>query len=168
MNSVHLHPFKRENAAYHNLRLRPIAWVSRHRAHAPRGLALRGHVIIRTMFGLNGRQIFILLVLILTLGACTQYLPGYFAALQFSDYARQEVKYAASARKTPEAVRDEIVEKATELGIPLSKKEVHITRRGPAFNVFIEYHWPINLRVYSYEMTFHVDESGEVFENASN
>jgi hypothetical protein len=120
------------------------------------------------MFGLNGRQIFILLVLILTLGACTQYLPGYFAALQFSDYARQEVKYAASSRKTPEAVRDEIVEKATELGIPITKKDVHLTRRGPAFNVFIEYHWPINLRVYSYEMTFHVDESGEVFENASN
>ena len=120
------------------------------------------------MFGLNGRQIFILLLLIMLLLAGTQYVPGYFAAIQFNDYVRQEVKYAVSSRKTPEAVRDEVVDKATELGIPLTKKEVHITRRGPAFNMVIEYHWPINLKVYRHALTFHVDESGEVFENASN
>lgn len=120
------------------------------------------------MFGLNGRQIFILTVLILALLAGTQYVPGLFAALQFDDYVRQEVKYAVSSRKTPEAVRDEVVDKATELGIPLTKKEVHITKRGPAFNMQIEYHWPINLRVYKHDLVFHVDENGEVFENASD
>jgi hypothetical protein len=120
------------------------------------------------MFGLNGRQIFILLALIVLLFAATQYVPGYFVAIQFNDYCRQEVKYAASSRKTPEAVRDQVIDKATELGIPLTKKEVHITRRGPAFNMVIEYHWPINLKVYRHDLTFHVDESGEVFENASN
>jgi hypothetical protein len=120
------------------------------------------------MFGLNGRQIFILLVLIVLLFAATQYVPGYFVAIQFDDYCRQEVKYAASSRKTPEAVRDQVLDKATELGITLTKKEVHITRRGPAFNMVIEYHWPINLKVYRHDLTFHVDESGEVFENASN
>ena len=120
------------------------------------------------MFGLNGRQIFLLLLLILTLLAATQYAPGWFAAIQFNDYCRQEVKYAASSRKTPEAVRTSIVDKATELGIPLTKQEVHITRRGPAFNVAIEYHWPIDLKVYHHALTFHVDEAGEAFENASN
>jgi hypothetical protein len=120
------------------------------------------------MFGLNGRQLFILLVVILALLAGTQYAPGYFAALQFNDYVRQEVKYAISARKTPEVVRDEVVDKATELGIPLTKNEVHIIRRGPAFNMVIEYHWPIDLKVYRHDLTFHVDESGEVFEHASN
>lgn len=120
------------------------------------------------MFGLNGRQLFILLLLILALLAGTQYVPGFFAALQFNDYVRQEVKYAVSSRKTPEAVRDEVVDKAMELGIPLTKKEVHITKRGPAFNMQIEYHWPINLRVYKHDLVFHVDENGEVFENASD
>jgi hypothetical protein len=120
------------------------------------------------MFGLNGRQFFFLLVLILLLFAGTQYVPGWFVALQFNDYVRQEVKFAVTARKTPEAVRTEVVDKATELGIALTDKDVHITRRGPAFNMVIDYHWPINLRVYSHELSFHVDESGEVFENASN
>ena len=52
------------------------------------------------MFGLSGRQIFILLILIALLFAGAQYVPAYFAAFQFNDYVRQEVKYAASSRKT--------------------------------------------------------------------
>jgi hypothetical protein len=120
------------------------------------------------MFGLNGRQLFILLVLIVLLFAGAQYVPGYFAAFQFNDYVRQEVKYAVTARKTPEAIRDEILAKATELEIPLTKQDVHITRRGPAFSMEIEYHWPVNMRVYRHDLVFHVNESGEVFENASD
>ena len=120
------------------------------------------------MFGLNGRQLFILLVLIALLAAGTQYVPGYFAAFQFNDYVRQEVKYAGTARKTPEVIRDDVIGKATELGIPLIKQDVHITRRGPAFNIEIEYHWPVNMRVYHHDLVFHVNESGEVFENASD
>ena len=120
------------------------------------------------MFGLNGRQLLLLLILVAVLFAGTQYVPGYFAALQFNDYVRQEVKYAVSSRKTPEAVRDEVVDKATELGIELTKKDIHITRRGPAFIMEFEWHWPINMRVYHKDLVFHVDESGEVFENASD
>jgi hypothetical protein len=120
------------------------------------------------MFGLSGRQLFILLILILLLFVGAQYVPGYFAALQFNDYVRQEVKYAVTSRKTPEAVRDEALEKANELGIPLTKNDVRITRRGPAFTLDIDYHWPINLRVYQQELKFHVSESGETFENATN
>ena len=57
------------------------------------------------MFGLNGRQIFILLVLVALLFAGTQYVPAYFAAFQFNDYVRQEVKFAVVNRKTPENIR---------------------------------------------------------------
>ena len=54
------------------------------------------------MYGLSGRQIFILLVLVAILFAGSQYVPAYFAAFQFNDYIRQEVKYAVTNRKTPE------------------------------------------------------------------
>jgi hypothetical protein len=120
------------------------------------------------MFGLSGRQIFILLVLIAFLFAGAQYVPAYFAAFQFNDYVRQEVKYAASARKTPEAIRGEVLQKANELGISLTKNDVRLTKQGPAFRVQIEYHWPINLRVYQHDILFHVNEQGELFENASD
>ena len=120
------------------------------------------------MFGLSGRQVLILLVLILILYLGAQYVPGYFAALQFNDFVHQEVKFAVTARKTPETIRDDALEKANELGIPLTKNDFRITRQGPAFTMEIDYHWPINLRVYQQDLAFHVSEGGEVFENATN
>src|SRR5712691_11216216 len=115
------------------------------------------------MFGLSGRQIFILLVLIVCLFAATQYVPAYYAAFQFNDFIRQEVKFAVTNRKTAERLRIDISQKAAELGIPLKPRDIHITRRGPAFTLELEYHWPINMRVYRHELVFHASESGEVF-----
>ena len=120
------------------------------------------------MFGLSGRQIFILLVLIVFLFAATQYVPAYFAAFQFNDFIRQEVKFAVTNRKTTEKLRIDITEKASELGIPIQARDIHITRRGPAFTLQLEYRWPINMRVYHHDLVFHASESGEFFENASN
>src|SRR5437899_86732 len=120
------------------------------------------------MFGLSGRQIFILLVLVVLLFAGTQYGPAYFSAFQLNDYIHQEVMFAVTNRKTPEMIRGEVVQKASDLGIKILPKEIHITRRGPSFMLEVEYRWPINMRVYKHELVFHSRESGEVFENASD
>ena|ERR1051326_2523921 len=118
------------------------------------------------MFGLSGRQIFILLIVVALLFAGAQYVPAYFAAFQFNDYVRQEVKYAATSRKTVDSLRADVLEKAKELEIPITKKDIRITRRGPSFNLDVEYHWPIDLKVYKHEIVFHTSENGELFENA--
>ena len=119
------------------------------------------------MFGLTGRRVLILLILAALVLAALQYVPAYFAAFQFNDYVRQEVKYAGTSRKTADALRRDILEKANELGIPLVQKDLRMTRRGPSFTLDIEYHWPINLRVYRHELVFRTTHSGEIFENAS-
>ena len=119
------------------------------------------------MFGLSGRQVFILLVLVVLLFAGSQYGPAYFAAFQLNDYIRQEVKYAFTARKTAEGLRDEIVQKGKELGIPVQPHDIKITRRGPTFTLELQYRWPINMKVYRHELVFRTSESGEIFENAS-
>jgi hypothetical protein len=120
------------------------------------------------MFGLSGRQIFILLIVVGVLFGGSQYVPAYFAAFQFNDYVRQEVKYAAASRKTADTLRANILQKADELGIPLKKDNIRITRRGPSFTLEVEYHWPVNMRIYQHELVFHASESGEMFENASD
>jgi hypothetical protein len=120
------------------------------------------------MFGLNRRQLLFLLAFIALLYAATQYGPAYFAAFQFNDFIRQEVKYAASAQKTVDAVRSDILAEAQELGIALDKRDLHMTKRGPSLTVEFEYRWPVNLRVYRHDLVFHVSESGEVFDNAPN
>ena len=120
------------------------------------------------MFGLSGRQIFILALLVLLLFAGTQYGPAYFAAFQLNDYIHQEVMFAVTNRKNPEALRTEIVQRGNELGIHINPKDIHITRRGPAFTLELEYHWPINMRLYRHELVFHSSETGELFDNASD
>jgi hypothetical protein len=120
------------------------------------------------MFGLSRRQLFLLLIFVALLFAATRYVPAYFAAFQFNDFVRQEVKYAASTRKTAENLRANILQKATELGIPITKNNIRITKRGPSFTLEVEYHWPIDMKVYKHELAFHTSESGEIFENASN
>jgi hypothetical protein len=118
------------------------------------------------MFGLSGRQVFILLLLVMSLFAGSRYAPAYFAVFELNDYVRQEVKYAFTARKTPEALRADIVQKGKDLDIPIQLRDIKITRRGPSFTLEVEYHWPIDLKVYHHELVFHTVETGEVFENA--
>ena len=48
------------------------------------------------------------------------------------------------------------------------KNDIRITKRGPSFMLEVEYHWPIDLKVYKHELIFHTSEFGEIFENASN
>src|SRR5262245_39205521 len=120
------------------------------------------------MFGLNGRRLVILLILAALVFASVQYVPPYFASFQFKDYVRQEVKYAAASRKTMDVLRSEILQKANELGIPITKKDIRFMRTGPTFTLEIEYRWPINMKAYRHELVFRTSESGEVFENASD
>ena len=120
------------------------------------------------MFGLSGRQIFILLFVVALFYAGAQYIPPYIAAYQFNDFIRQEVKYAVSTRKTEYVMRADIVQEAKQLGIPITARDIKITRRGPSFTLDVEYRWPIDLKVYKHELVFHPSENGEIFENAPN
>ena len=117
------------------------------------------------MFGLNTRQLFFLLLLVIAGSAAAVLVPVYYHAYQFADFVHQEVKYAVSARKSTEKVREEIVQQAKEEEIPIGPKDIHITRRGPAFTVEIDYLIPVDFRVYQRQLKFHVTESGEIFEN---
>ena len=116
------------------------------------------------MFGLSGRQIFLLLLLVFAFYAGSQFIPAYFHAFQFNDFIKQEVKFALSARRTPEDVRQHIVDEAKDLEIPIDARSVLISKRGPAFTVEFDYNIPIDLRVYKRDLNFHVSETGELFE----
>jgi hypothetical protein len=120
------------------------------------------------MFGLSRRQILIVLVVIALLYTAAQYMPAYVAAFQLNDYIRQEVKYAATSRKTMDVLRADIVRKAADLEIPVKTRDIRITRRGPSFTLELDYRWPIDMKLYHHQLVFHTSESGETFENASD
>src|SRR5262245_10680917 len=115
------------------------------------------------MFGLNAKQVALLLLLVAALYAGSQIIPIYFNAFQFNDFIKQEVKFAVASRRTVDDIRARIVEKAKEFDLGIGPKDVHITRRGPSFNVEIDYSVPLNLRVYRRDVSFHISETGELF-----
>ena len=116
------------------------------------------------MFGLNVKQVFVLLLFIVGLFAASQIVPIYFNAFEFSDFIKQEVRFAGASRRTPDDIRTRIVAKAKEFEFPIGPKDVRITRRGPAFNLEINYAVPLNLRFYRRDIPFHIVESGELYE----
>jgi hypothetical protein len=116
------------------------------------------------MFGLQARQIFLLLLLVVALFVGSQLVPAYFDAFQFNDYIKQEVKFAAASRRTTDDVRARIVEKAKEFDIPVEPEDILITRRGPTFTLEFNYMIPVDLRAYKRDLRFHVFESGEIFD----
>ena|SRR5690349_5603188 len=120
------------------------------------------------MFGLTGRRFLILLIVAGLLFAGSIYVPVYFAAFEFNDYIRQQVKYASTSRKTIEVLRADILNKATELGIPITRKDIHVSRQGPSFTLDVEYRWPIDMKIYHHVLVFHASHSGEAFENDSD
>jgi hypothetical protein len=115
------------------------------------------------MFGLTPKRIAAIAFVLAVIYLAREYVPPYYARFQFGDAVRQTVKYAAASRKDTEAVRREILSSAEEAGVPITAADIKITKRGPSFNVDINYSWPIDLKFKKYELPFHVSESGEIF-----
>src|SRR6188472_585974 len=115
------------------------------------------------MLGLTPKRILIILFILALIFLAKEYVPPDFARFQFGDSVRQTVKYASANRKDMEAVRREILMSAEDAGVPITAKDILITKQGPFFTVDIDYTWPIDLKVKQYGLEFHVHETGEVF-----
>jgi hypothetical protein len=116
------------------------------------------------MFGLTSRRLVFILIILAVVLLARQYVPPYYARFQFGDAVRQTVKYAAAANRSMDGVKREILRSAEDSGVPITEKDIIISKRGIIFTVDIDYAWPIDLRVYKHEIPFHISESGETFE----
>ena len=116
------------------------------------------------MFGLLPRGTAYLLVVAVIVFLAVQYVPLYFNAFQFNDAVRQEVKFAGSARRTIDSVREAVLLRAREYSVPVTEDDIKVTREGPFFVVDINYSVRVNLRVYQHEVHFSSSFSGETFQ----
>ena len=115
------------------------------------------------MFGLSPKKLIFLLLLVVVVFVGVQYARAFFTKYEFDDAVRQSVKFAAVNRKDSAAVRREVLDKADELGLDIGPKDIHITKRGPAFTLELEYDSPVDLKFFQHVLTFEVSETGETF-----
>jgi hypothetical protein len=117
------------------------------------------------MFGLKPKFILLVLVIAAIGYVAAQYVPAYVTDFQLRDFVRQEVRFAAPARRTPEDVRRIVLEQAHEWGIDLTAKDIQLTRKGVLFSLEFDYEWPINLRLWDHTLHFSVSATGELFDS---
>lgn len=94
----------------------------------------------------------------LILGA-VRVVPVYVRHYEFRDAMRTQAKFAGVERKSPEAIQEELFQKARELNLPLRQEAIVVSARGLGVHITARYTIPVDLVVFKYNLTF--DESAD-------
>lgn len=83
--------------------------------------------------------------------------PVYFANYEFQDSIESESRFALTGypKKTPDDVRNDVWNKAKDLGIPTQKDAIKIAMDTGSVEIGVEYSVPIDLAVYQFTLQFH-------------
>ncbi len=95
-----------------------------------------------------------------------KFVPTRASAYRFDDTVREQVVYAGARRRKmgDEEVMRNLMMRAEELGLPISKRNVRITRRSKTIRIQVAYRVPIELPFdNTYEWTFISDHEGPSF-----
>ena len=115
------------------------------------------------MSALKFKRFLWIIVLLGLLFAALQYVPPYITYYQLDSAVKNSVRFAAASRRTMDAVRQEVVSKAKELGVTIAPQDIVITQEGSNFILSFAYEWPIDMRLYQDKLTFEVSAIGESF-----
>jgi hypothetical protein len=102
-----------------------------------------------------------LVVTLLVLGAMVlvaiKIVPVYFANYQFQDSIESESRFALTGypKKSADDVRNDIWNKAKDLGIPATKDQIQVAMDNGSVSIGLDYAVPIDLAVYQFTLQFH-------------
>ena len=98
-----------------------------------------------------------LLILGIMVFVAVKICPVYFANYQMQDSLESESRFALTGypKKTPDDVRNDIWNKAKELGIPAQKDAIRIAMDSGSVEIGLDYSVPIDLSVYQFTLQFH-------------
>lgn len=85
--------------------------------------------------------------------------PVYFSNFQFEDAIKNEALQSTYGTRSEEDIRDSIIKRAREYDIPLTAKQVHVSRTGSygtgTISIEADYSVPVSLPGYSTTLDFH-------------
>lgn len=86
-------------------------------------------------------------------------IPPYFSNYELEDAIKTEATQSTYSSRTEDDIRDSIIKQAKGLDIPLTAKQVHVTRNGGygtgTLAIEAEYSVPIELPGFSTSLDFH-------------
>lgn len=89
--------------------------------------------------------------------AAIQLIPPYFANYQLQDAIESESRFALTGypKKTVDDIRDDVYNKAVDLGVPASKDNIEVDVQNGSVSIAMDYSVPIDLKVYQFTLQFH-------------
>ena len=89
--------------------------------------------------------------------AAIKIVPVYFANYEFQDSLESESRFALTGypKKNADDVRNDIWNKAKELGIPADKDAIHVDLQNGSVDLGLDYSVPIDLAFYQFTLQFH-------------
>ncbi len=87
-------------------------------------------------------------------------IPPYFSNYQLEDSIKTEAVQATYSARSEDDIREAVIKQARNLDIPLTAKQVHVSRLGGGFGsgsltIEADYSVPIELPGYSTTLEFH-------------
>ena len=82
-------------------------------------------------------------------------IPPYVSNYQLEDSMQNEARFAAVNRRTDDDIRDDILRKIKDLGIPARREDIKVQTINGALTITVNYAVPIDLLGYSFELPFH-------------
>jgi len=80
--------------------------------------------------------------------------PAYVSNYELEDYMKTEARFAAVNRTPPEEVRNKVLRKVQELGIPAQWDDIRVQSGPDTVTITVDYRVLIDLVVYKYEIHF--------------
>ena len=89
--------------------------------------------------------------------AASQIIPPYFAKYQFQDAIETESRFALTGypKRNQDDIQNEIFKKAQDLGIPVTRDDIHVDMTTGTVDISVDYSVPVDLKVYQFTLQFH-------------
>src|SRR2546422_6179891 len=114
----------------------------------------RGTITVKTLLS------FALLLFVCYLGY--KFIPVYVAAYDFDNMLKTQAQYSGSF-KTNEVILKELLTKAAELELPITKDNIKIDRNRSRLIITADYTVPVKTPFFTYEWHFSEEESAVLF-----
>ena len=91
-----------------------------------------------------------------------KFIPVYVAAYDFDNMLKTQAQYSGSF-KTNEVIMKELLGKAAELELPITKKDIKIERTRSKLTITADYVVPVVTPFFTYDWHFTEEESAVLF-----
>lgn len=105
----------------------------------------------------GGTKLQLLIALVITaaiiLGAI-RIIPVYVRSYEFEDFMRAQAKFAGVEQKPADLIRQELLQKAAELELPISREQIQVLPRRGGVHIAANYSIQVDLVLYQPYLDF--------------